>query len=103
MPDPGARQWFITVTKIFSNKSMEVDSLDYARKLGIDNPNDLLACLHDTTSNTARQIVRLIYSPDKLLSMSGTEIPSSQRQAIRGTYFSYGTRNCLTKKFFMYV
>ena len=84
MPDSGARQWFITVTKIFSNKSSELDIFEHARKLGIADPKDLASCLQDTTSNTARQVVRLLYSATQLIQMSGTDVPSTQRQAIRG-------------------
>ena len=86
MPDPEARRWFIDVAKIFSSKSTELDILGHARKLGIMDSRDLIACLQDTTSNTARKIVRLLYTPQQLLTMSGTEIPTSQRQAIRGTF-----------------
>ena len=86
MPDPCARQWFMNVAKLFSNKSTEFDVMEHAKRLGISDPKDLLSCLQDTTSNTARQIIRLLYSPQQLLTMSGTEIPACQRQAIRGMF-----------------
>ena len=84
MPDSGARQWFVNVAKQFSNNNPESDVFDHAKKLGIADPKDLIGCLQDTTSNTARQVVRLLYSSGQLLRMRGTEMPTSQRQAIRG-------------------
>lgn len=84
MPNPDARQWFTDVAKIFANKSADMDLFHYARRLGIKDPKDLISCLQDTTSKTARQIVKLLYSREKLVTMSGTQIPVAQRQAIRG-------------------
>ncbi len=60
--------------------------IGHAKRLGLSDPKDLVSCLQDTTSNTARQIIRLLYSPRELLEMSRTEIPASQRQAIRGMF-----------------
>lgn len=86
MPDASSRSWFIKVSQMFSNKSSETDILNYASKLGISDPDDLLGCLQDTSSNTARQIIRLLYSPVQLATMSGTEVPIGTRQLIRGVY-----------------
>ena len=87
MPDPNARPWFINVAKLFSNTSKEFDLVGHAKRLGISNTEDLLGCLDDTTSSTARQITKLLYTPQQLLTMSGTEIPADQRKAIRGMFY----------------
>lgn len=68
----------------FSNKAPESDIAKYADALKIKDPRDLLACVEDTASNTARQVIRHLYSPDQLLSMTGPEIPEDQRAVIRG-------------------
>lgn len=84
MPDPSARQWFINVVKLFSSDSTSYDFIGHARKLNIANPKDLVDCLDKTTSSTARQITRLLYTRKQLLEMTGPEIPKEQRQAIIG-------------------
>ena len=70
--------------KYFSNKSSESDIAKYAKALNITDPRDLIACIEGTTSNTARQVIRFLYPPDKLLTMTGPEIPEEQRAVIRG-------------------
>ena len=84
MPESKARQWFIDVARLFSGKPSDLDIYDHAKKLRISDLKDLASCVQGTTSNTARQVVRLLYTPSRLLTMSGTEIPSEERQAIRG-------------------
>jgi hypothetical protein len=84
MPDSKARQWFIDIAELFSSKPCDLDIYDHAKKLRVADPKDLANCAQGTTSNTARQVVKLSYTPTQLLTMSGTEIPSEQRQAIRG-------------------
>ncbi|CAM4899644.1 unnamed protein product [Rotaria socialis] len=83
MPDASGRQWFINMGKYFSQKSSNCDVVKYATALKINDPNDLLACVQATTSNTARQVIRLLYSPEQLLSMTGPEVPDFQRKLIR--------------------
>jgi hypothetical protein len=84
IPDAAGRQWFITMGQFFSRTVPGSNIAKYATALGIDDPRDLIACIEDTTSNTTRQVIRLLYSSDKLLTMSGTEVPQSQRSTIRG-------------------
>lgn len=86
MPDPNARPWFINVAQLFSNTSKEFDYVGHARRLGISDIQELIGCLADTTSSTARQITKLLYTPQQLLTMSGTKIPASQRKAICGMF-----------------
>ncbi|CAF3926878.1 unnamed protein product [Rotaria sordida] len=69
--------------KYFANKIPDTDISKYAIALGIDNPRDLIACMENTTSNTARQVIRLLYSSDQLLTMTGTEVPKDTRSVIR--------------------
>ncbi|CAF2094813.1 unnamed protein product [Rotaria magnacalcarata] len=83
MPDASGRQWFINMGKHFSQKSSNCDVVKYATALKVDDSNDLLACVQATTSNTARQVIRLLYSPEELLSMTGPEVPDFQRKLIR--------------------
>lgn len=89
MPDATARQWFLSVAKLFSGKPRDMNIAEHAKALGIQDPNNLILCIQDTTSNTARQVIRLLYTPEMLCEMSGTEIPLAQRQAIRGKLFSF--------------
>lgn len=86
MPNPNARQWFLDVAKMFSSKVNDMDILLHAKKLGVQDPKDLISCLQDSTSKTARQVVKLLYTTEQLVSMSGTEIPAAQRRAIRGRF-----------------
>ena len=71
--------------KYFSNKIPDTNIATHATSLGIDDPRDLIACIQDTTSNTVRQVVRHLYSCDKLLTMKGPEVPKDRRSKIRGT------------------
>jgi hypothetical protein len=71
--------------KYFASKGPDTDIVKYATALNVD-PRDLLGCVEDTTSNTARQVTRLLYPSEKLLSMTGPEIPKTQRSAIRSNY-----------------
>lgn len=84
MPDAGGRQWIVNTAKIFNAKSTNADIVAHAKALNIDDPRDLIGCIQDTTSNTARQVVRLLYSPEQLLCMTGPEVPKAVRSAIRG-------------------
>jgi hypothetical protein len=86
MPDSNARQWFVNVAKMFSNQATPTSMLEHAQKIGVENYKDLMLCVQDTTSNTARQVVRLLFKPTQLVTMSGTEIPISVRKAIRGEF-----------------
>ncbi|CAF2137342.1 unnamed protein product [Rotaria magnacalcarata] len=83
IPDAAGRQWIINMGQFFSRKVPGSNIAKYATALGIDDPRDQIACIEDTTSNTTRQVIRLLYSSDKLLTMSGTEVPQSRRSAIR--------------------
>ena len=87
MPDPNARPWFINVAKLFSNTSKDFDLVGHAKRLKISDIKDLVGCLDDTTSSTARQIIKLLYSPQQLLTMSGTQVPTDQRKAIRDMFY----------------
>ncbi len=71
--------------KYFASKGPDTDIVKYATALNVD-PRDLIACIQDTATNTTRQVVRLLYSSEKLLSMTGPEIPETQRLAIRRSY-----------------
>ncbi|CAF3502868.1 unnamed protein product [Rotaria socialis] len=83
IPDAAGRQWFINMGKYFSNKTADTNIATHATNLGIDDPRNLVACIQDTTSNTVRQVVRYLYSSDKLLTMKGTEVPKDRRLMIR--------------------
>ncbi|CAF1391059.1 unnamed protein product [Rotaria sordida] len=83
IPDAAGRQWFINMGKFFANKAPDSDISKYATALDINDPRDLIDCIEDTTSNTARQVIRLLYSPNQLLTMTGTEVPKNTRSAIR--------------------
>ncbi|CAF4001231.1 unnamed protein product [Rotaria sordida] len=83
IPDAAGRQWFINMGKFFANKAPDSDISKYATALDINDPRDLIDCIEDTTSNTARQVIRLLYSPNQLLTMTGTEVPKNTRLAIR--------------------
>ncbi len=85
IPDAAGRQWFIMIGNFFAKKGPDTDIMKYAKKLNVD-ARDLIDCIDNTTSSTARQVVRLLYSPKKLATISGTTIPKSQRSAIRGKY-----------------
>ena len=80
--------------KYFANKTSDTDIATHARALGIDDPCDLIACIQDTTSNTARQVIRLLYTSNELLTMTGREVPGDKRLAIRSnlTFFVDKTR-----------
>ncbi|CAF1310565.1 unnamed protein product [Rotaria magnacalcarata] len=83
IPDAAGRQWFINMGKYFSYKTTDTNIATHALNLGIDDPRDLIACIEDTTSNTVRQVIRHLYSSDKLLTMKGTEVPEDRRLIIR--------------------
>ena len=72
--------------KYFSKKAPDSDIVQHANALNIRNPRDLVACIQDTATNTARQVVRYLYSTEKLLTMTGPEMPADQRAAIRGKH-----------------
>ena len=76
------------MAKYFSNKTSDPDVAKYATALNIDNPRDLIACIQDSTSNTARQVIRLLYTNEQLLTMTGPEVPHNIRSTIRGRNFS---------------
>ncbi|CAF3854904.1 unnamed protein product [Rotaria sp. Silwood1] len=82
IPDAAGRQWFINMGKYFANKAPESDISKYATALKID-PRDLIDCIEDTTSNTARQVIRLLYSSNQLLTLKGTEVPKATREIIK--------------------
>ncbi|CAF1586714.1 unnamed protein product [Rotaria sp. Silwood1] len=73
----------INMGKYFASKTPDTNISTYASALGIDVLRDLIACIQDTTSNTARQVIRLQYSSDQLLTMTGPYVPEDQRLAIR--------------------
>ncbi|CAF4029641.1 unnamed protein product [Rotaria sp. Silwood1] len=82
IPDAAGRQWFINMGKYFANKAPESDISKYATALKID-PRDLIDCIEDTISNTARQVIRLLYSSNQLLTLKGTEVPKATREIIK--------------------
>ncbi|CAF1397371.1 unnamed protein product [Rotaria magnacalcarata] len=83
IPDASGRQWFINMGKYFSNKAPNADIKQYATALKITDPRDLIACIEDTTSNTTRQVVKLLYSSEQLIEMVGPEVPEETRSVIR--------------------
>ena len=88
IPDAAGRQWFINMGKYFGNKGAHADISTHATALNIPDPRDLIACIQDTTSNTARQVIRYLYSSEQLLKMVGPDVPEAQRVAIRSNYIS---------------
>ncbi|CAF4001391.1 unnamed protein product [Rotaria sp. Silwood2] len=82
IPDAAGRQWFINMGKYFANKAPESDISKYATALDVDR-RDLIDCIEDTTSNTARQVIRLLYSSNQLLTMKGTQVPKATRSVIK--------------------
>lgn len=85
MPDAAGQQWFINIGKFFSSRGADVNIKTHATALKVD-AKDLLECIENTTSSTARQVVRLLYSPTQLMTMTGPEVPKYRRFAIRGNY-----------------
>lgn len=84
MPDAAGRQWFINTARYFTSQVSNINISKHAKSLGI-SVQDLISCIEDTTSNTARQIIRHLYPPEKLLTMTGSDVPADQRNAIRGS------------------
>ncbi|CAF3951083.1 unnamed protein product [Rotaria sp. Silwood2] len=82
MPDAAGRQWFINTAQYLTSKVSNINIAKHARTLGM-SAQDLISCIEDTTSNTARQIIRHLYPPEKLLTMTGSDVPADQRSAIR--------------------
>jgi len=85
IPDAAGQRWFIDMGKFLEKRGANVNIGTHATALNVD-PQNLIECIKPTTSNTARQVVRLLYSPSKLLSKIGPDIPTAQRLAIRGNY-----------------
>lgn len=71
--------------KFLSRKPPDSDIAQHAVALKIKDPQDLISCIDKTTTNTARQVVRLLYTQSQLMTMTGPEIPTAQREAIRGS------------------
>jgi hypothetical protein len=69
--------------KYFGNKGPDADISKHATALNIKDPRDLIGCIQDTTSNTARQVIRYLYSSEQLLNMVGPDVPEARRLAIR--------------------
>lgn len=87
MPDIKARPWFTRVAKMFGQNLSSTDIVAHAAGIGLTNPSELLGCIRDSGTDTARQIIRALYSKERLRNESGTEAVSRQRrQAIRGKY-----------------
>jgi hypothetical protein len=84
MPDAAGRQWFINTGKYFANQGPDTNIQVHAKALNIKDVRDLINCIDDTTTSTARQVVKLLYSPYELITQSGKVIPDTQREAIRG-------------------
>ena len=72
MPDIRARPWFTRVAKMFGDKMKATDVLEYAKLISFKNHNQLLKCIRDRGTETARQIIRALYSKDQLLKQSRT-------------------------------
>ena len=88
MPDIRARPWFVRIAKMFGEDLSANDICQHAERIGIDNPNRLLGCIRDRGTDIARQIIRALYSKEKLVEKSGTEAVSDQRRnAIRSEYY----------------
>jgi hypothetical protein len=85
IPDASGQQWFINMGKFFAGRGGDMNIATHAAALKV-NAQDLFDCIESTTSNTARQVVRLLYSPKELLTMTGPEVPKAKRLAIRGNY-----------------
>lgn len=89
MPDIRARSWFIRIARMFSKHISPNDILQHSRLIGFANPNQLLGCICDNGTETARKIVRNLYSKEELISKSGTQVVSEQkRKVIRGKWQS---------------
>ena len=84
MPNAACRQWIISMGNFFTSKCSKTDIQTHAKALNIDNVRDLIDCIEDTTTSTARQMVKLLYSSHESETKSGTDIPPEQREAIRG-------------------
>lgn len=85
IPDASGQRWFINIGKIFEKRGDSVNIKTHATALKVD-AEKLVECIKPTTSNTARQVVKLLYPPSELLNMIGPKIPKSQRLAIRSNH-----------------
>jgi hypothetical protein len=71
--------------KYFSGNRSDTNISKHAEALNV-NVQDLIACIEKTTSSTARQVVKLVCSSEKLLNETGPDMPETQRTAIRSNY-----------------
>ncbi|CAF4042706.1 unnamed protein product [Rotaria sordida] len=83
MPNAACREWIISMGNFFTSKCSKTDIQTHAKALKISNVRDLIDCIENTTTSTARQVVKLLYSSHELETKSGTDIPQEQREAIR--------------------
>lgn len=85
MPDIKARSWFVRIARIFGRDISANDIVQHSRLIGFTNPNYLLGCISNNGTETARKIVRHLYSKEELLSKSGPKVVSEEkRKVIRG-------------------
>ena len=84
MSTAACRQWVISMRKFFTSKCSKTDIKTHAKALRIDNIRDFIDCIENTTTITARQVVKLLYSSHELETKSRTDIPQEQREAIQG-------------------
>jgi hypothetical protein len=84
MPDGAARQWIISTGKSLNIQVHDTNLQAHAKALHIADVRDLVTCIDDTTTSTARQVVKLLYSSYELLTKTGKDVPPEQRAAIRG-------------------
>ena len=91
MPDAAARQWIINTGKRLDTKDGSVDIHSIAKNLHISDVRDLVDCIENTTTNTARQVVKLLYPQHVRETSSGNIVTTEQRELIKGEYFSMKT------------
>ncbi|UJR17458.1 hypothetical protein I4U23_004353 [Adineta vaga] len=81
IPDSAARQWLIDTGKSLDVK-YSTNIHTHAKALNVD-VQELIRCLDNTTTSTARQVVKLLYPLPERLSQSKEIVPEDQRKAIR--------------------
>ena len=88
MPGDEGRKWLIFIGKLLAPPSSEPKTDIIAEKLGIKKPSLLNGCVRDSASNTTRQIVKLLYPPEKLdMKKRSKVVTQEQRKLIKGKIF----------------
>jgi hypothetical protein len=86
MPGDSGRNWFIQVGKLLGPKSSQSNTDTIAKNLGIRKSSLLNSCVRDTSSNTTRQVIKLLYSPAELKKGRGKDVTQCKRKLIRGKF-----------------